>query len=204
MRLQKFLKGKIKQSGKNVGMATCGLCGENKKCFAFLKDTFTDLDQLKTRVFCADCSPLFSAELLKTAFYITEKDVKKIKQHEFESILKTIDLPCVFSFSASRKKHRLFRSRVSTDRRHIFISTDTGEVELNLDKDLKLFDYLSELYNKHKLSKAELSADWNIANVVKIGSDKYFEFLKRTEKYRGTPKYELLINFLNKRNGRQK
>lgn len=199
VKIKDFLKNRLAFEAKSVGEKKCALCGDKAECFDVLRDTFTDLDNLQGRYCCQDCSPLFSTELLKTAFYITTSNIRKLKQNEFAEVLKEIEFPCILSFSASRKKHRLFRSTVSLSPERVFISTDTGEVILNLKKDLKLFDYLNKLYNEFKVTKAELiSGEWTFYSIKKVGMVEYQNFLRITKATRGTEKYNLLISFLCK------
>lgn len=177
----------------------CGICGQDKECKEILSDTFTDLDNLKSKVFCDNCIKLFDNQWLKTAFYWTKKEKRKCQQKDFENVLKNIEFPCLLSFSESRKKHRLFRTKWSYSRREVYISTDTGEVCLNLDRDMKLFDYLLKFYSENKVSKEWMKMEIPTGAIKKIGLEKYLEFQDRIKNEKGTAKFNLLIDFINKK-----
>lgn len=199
MNLQHFLKNRIIVDLPNTYQRnTCGVCGEATNCFDILKNTFTNLDQLKNQYICVRCVPLFSGKWLKTAFYFTNNKLQAIKQSDFEQILRNIEFPCVLSFSESRKKHRLFRSKVSVHHSCVYISVDDGEVCLNLNKDLPLFDYLLDFYRHNKVNKEWLLGELPTYAIESIGIKKYLEFQQKIQKYKGTQKYKILISFLNK------
>jgi hypothetical protein len=175
----------------------CGICGEKKECKEILKDTFTDLDNLKSKSFCKKCIKLFDNKWLKTSFYWTAENKKTIKQNDFEKILLNLEYPCLLSFSESRKKHRLFRSKWTYFSNEIYISTDYGEEILN-KHDLYFFKYLLDFYKNNKISKSWLLEGFPTGFIEKIGFEKYFKFCEKAKFYKGTLKYKLLVNFLNK------
>lgn len=204
MKLKDFVKSrtlekKYKKLHKGV---ICGVCGEVTDCYSdVISDTFTNLDQLSSHYICPECACLFADSWRKSAFYITESECRKIQQKEFEDILFNgyIVFPCILSFSESRKKHRLFRSKISYSTAQVFVSTDDGEVVFNIEEDKKLFFYLLELYNNYKLSKSWLEAgEWPTNVIPQVGLEKYLEYREKVKKHVGTAKYKLIINFLNK------
>jgi len=202
--MKTFLQKRITfEGGKSIGLNICGICKEYLECFDVLKDTFTNLDEVGTGVFCAECAPLFTTEWLKTAFYFTEKEMRKLKQAEFEDLLfnNKLEFPCVLSFSASRKKHRLYRSNISNSPEHVYISTDNGEVDLNIEKDKKIFDAMKKLYS-FKISKEWIkTGNYPSGAIAVIGLQQFMKLEKELKKHRGTEKFNLLVDFLNKPNG---
>ena len=175
----------------------CGIC-QKKQGTNKLKDTFTDCDYLPSKVFCEECFKLFDTEWLKTCFYWTKKEKRKIKQCDFEKILNNLEFPCLLSFSESRKKHRLFRTKWSATANKVYVSTDTGEVILNMRQDLPIFNYLCDFYRNNKISKSWIVGEFPAGAIKQIGIPKYLEFLQKVKKIKGTQKFELLVKFLNK------
>lgn len=185
---------------KVIQDAICGRCGEKRDCYSdTLRDTFTNLDQLKSPNICGECAPYFSGELLKTAFCITEDGIQHLRQSDFERLVfgRNLQFPCILSFSASRKKHRLFRSRVTNSYTDIRISTDDGEVRFSLPADERLFAYLAKFYNDTGCSKSELLSLLAYRTIEKIGMAGLMEFERRTTPHKGTAKYKLIVDFLN-------
>lgn len=202
MHISTFVAGRTadRQFSKLEQDKTCGVCQKQGTCYSdVLLNTFTDLDKLSSKYICHECSCLFSGVLLKTAFYITSTEVKKLKQNEFEKLLfiDGLDYPCALSFSESRKKHRLYRTPVTLDSRNVYISTDDGYITLNIERDRGLFYYLNNLYNE-KISKEWLrSGKFPPMAIERIGLDRYLDFQKITERLINTAKYNLIISFLN-------
>lgn len=200
--LQNFIKNRIKyELPKNSINGLCGVCGESNKCYDILKDTFTNLDMLKNKMICKNCVPLFSDKWRKSAFYFTKKKLIKLKQNEFEDLIfkEKLEFPCILSFSESRKKHRLFKSKISYSNEKINISTDSGMVTLCLHKDQKLFTHLKQIYN-WKFPKSAIKTGnyhsgyfkkFNIPITNFLISENY---LKR---FRNTLKFNLLLQFIN-------
>lgn len=204
MKLKDFVKSRTleKEYKKLHNNVECGVCQDITDCYSdVISDTFTNLDQLSTHYICKECSCLFADSWRKSAFYINKKECKKIQQKEFEDILFNahIVFPCILSFSESRKKHRLFRSKISYSPLMVYVSTDDGEVVFNIEQDKELFFYLSELYNSYKLSKSWLEAgEWPTNVIPQVGLEKYLEYREKVKKHVGTAKLHLIINFLNK------
>jgi hypothetical protein len=173
----------------------CGLCQE-EGAIDILKDTFTDLDSLKSHVFCAEHAKLFDSEVLKTSFYIYDNQVFKIKQHELAGIIfGSIQFPSKISFSKSRKKHRLFRTKDSLNKNNIIVSTDDGDVVIDQEQDKSLFDYLNYLY-KQKIPKSELLNGLSMSSTAKIGFKEFNKFKTTIGKILKTKKLELLVDML--------
>jgi hypothetical protein len=85
-------------------------------------------------------------------------------------------------------------------RQKVYISTDSGDVILDLDEDLKLFKVLDQFYNKHKVSKSWIESGKYPVNFIKeIGYNEYNMFEKYVSDYRNSSKFSLLIKFLNKK-----
>jgi hypothetical protein len=177
----------------------CGICGKDADK-DILRDTFTDLDSLKSHVFCEDCSTLFDGEFLKTSFYITEKEKRAIKQNElYDLIFLTASFPCKISFSKSRKKHRLFRTKWSPDEATIIVSTDDGDILLSRKKDKEIAEYLLYLYNEKQSSKSDILQGFTTSQSLKrIGIDEYLRYKKKVGKLIKTKKLELLVDIINK------
>lgn len=184
---------------------TCGRCGYLGDCYSdVIKDTFTNLDELRSPYICQACAPYFNGDLLKSAFYITDTEVRLLKQADFEPLVfgKQLEFPCLLSFSASRKKHRLYRARPTYSYHLIRIATDDGEVELT-PADFALFDYLANLYNETECTKAELLTSLNQRTIDTIGMARLLDFRRRTAPYLGSAKYKLIVGFLNLWNPKQ-
>lgn len=176
----------------------CAICRKKKKCKKILKKTFTDLDYLQGRFFCKNCIKLFNNKWLKTSFYWTKKNKRKIKQNQFYNLINNLKFPCLISFSESKKKHRLFRSKWSINKNKVYISLDNGNVILNLNKDLKLLNYLQKFYLKYNIQKKWLLNIFPIEIIKKIGFKQYLFFLKKTKYIKQTKKYKFFIKILNK------
>lgn len=177
-------------------MTNCGICRTNEGTNT-LPDTFTDTDYLTTKAFCDGCIPLFDTQWLKTSFYWTRQEKKKIKQQEFYDILHKLEFPCLLSFTVSRKKHRLFRSKWSLSNKEVYISTDTEDVVLNLDKALPVLDYLQRFYRENKVSKDWIINEFPTNAIKKIGFEKYIQLQKKIKKIKGTPTLDLFVKFIN-------
>lgn len=200
-----FLKNRVKISLPSRSRNTiCGICGRYTDCYDILKKTFTNLDELYSRYICADCAPLFSIEWLKTGFYFTQNEMHKMKQHEYEYILfnQCIEFPCMISFSESRKKHRLYRTKISTSLDQVNLSTDMGNFIFNINPDSydnRVFWHLANMYNDYKISKSWLIDGFPMNAIYKtIGLKKYKELMELIHPIRWDYKLNLIVKFLNK------
>jgi hypothetical protein len=203
--MKSLIGDKLPMADKKIiyGSFVCDVCGESiTESVQVLGDTFTDRERLKNGHICRECSRLFSDEFRKTAIYCTEKELKKLKQSDFENLLfeGQIEFPCLISFSESRKKHRLFRTRVSLSRLNVFVSTDSGEVEFDLEEDAETFSVISDFYNKYTVSKGWIeTGEYPTQTYITIGYDVIKDFENKISSYRGTRKFILMIAFLNKK-----
>ncbi len=179
---------------------TCAVCRKNKGTIEQFTETFTDLDGIKGGKICERCQPLFSGKWLKTAFYFHNNEKRNLKQNEIADILfKKMEFPCLISFSKSRKKHRLFRTKTSYAANDVILSTDDGDIHLNQNEDKKIFLFLEKLYNDYAIKKEDLLNNFESSFALKkIGMANYFLFKKIIKKIKGTPKYEFLIDIINK------
>jgi hypothetical protein len=201
MKIKNFINQRIPaQLKKPIRTDVCGVCYEYLECFDVLKGTFTNLDEVGTGVFCKQCAALFSTDWLKTAFYITLTGMYKLKQAEFEELLFNgkIEFPCILSFSSSRKKHRLYRSNISYHPRCVYISLDSGDVILDLKKDKKIFGSLKKLYSFNISKEWIKTGEYPAKALVIMGLQEFMKLENELKKHRGTKKFNLLVDFLNK------
>lgn len=177
----------------------CWCCENTEVFFDMISDNFNSFEEFKWDGVCKECLPLFNADYRKKSFYITDKEAKTIKQNEIFNILHNIKLPCIISFTDSNKKHRLFRSKISTEKENVCIILDDWYLFLNLEKDIKILDKIDEFYKKNKVSK-----EWIIEGTYPVGAIKKYdlsEFLeleKLVKPLRGGQKLKYLVAFCNK------
>lgn len=202
MKLKNFIKLPESSKKRKPYKGPCSVClEETTEIVDLLTNSFTDREKIKDLKVCPSCSKLFDDEYRKSAFYATKKETKKIQQKDFEDILFVSGpkFPCVLSFSESRKKHRMFRSQVSMCQESVHISTDSGCVVLNLKQDKTLFQKMSEFYNKYKMSKSWIkNGNYPVPVIQQIGYKEFCEYESCFKESRGSPKFELLLNFVNK------
>jgi hypothetical protein len=191
------------KKGKSLGIKKCTICQKNKECYSYIKDTFTNLDQIRNNYYtCQECMVLFSGDMLKTAFYIDKDTIIKLKQADIQDYVfyKTLVFPCLISFSESRKKHRLYRTKPTLSYDNINVSTDISSISINRGKDISFFEYLSYLYNTFEIPKAMLeNGNISVHYINIMGIDEYNTFKQKTKTHIDTEKYKFLIKILNKK-----
>lgn len=179
-------------------LSYCGYCNEKLKLFDIFGPNCPYHNILTNKYVCDGCSILFSDYFRKNHFYIIKNEVKLVSQSELADILRNIELPCILSYTESNKIGRLPFSKINYDRNKFIIRTDKLDVELDLDTDIDLMNYLENLYNSYKLSK-----EWLITGeiptqvIITMGLDVYAEYLSKTNPIRGNPKLNILVAFIN-------
>jgi len=201
MQLKNFIKIDKKTAytqGKSVGVCACGYCQDELECFDIFGPNCPYHNILTSPYICSDCSVLFSDYFRKNHLYITKTEIKLVRQNEIANILRNIELPSILSFTESNKIGRLPLCKINYDRNNYIIRTDKLDVELDLDTDIELMDWLENLYNSYKLSK-----EWIITGEIPVqviqtmGLELYEEYLTRTNGIREHPKLRLLCAFIN-------
>ncbi len=186
---------------KRTMVTSCGYCQEeNIECYYIFGPNTPHYPILSNKFLCEDCCRVFSDYYRKKSFYITEEEVKLIKQNEIADILRNIKVPSILSFTESNKIARLPYSVMNYSKRDYILRCDKESVHFNLFEDVPLMDYLEGLYNDFSLTKKELlTGDLKDKKRKEMGVNNIIKFLEKTEKLRGSYKYKILINFINKK-----
>jgi hypothetical protein len=180
------------------GIGACGYCSEQLELFDIFGPNCPYHNILTNKYVCDDCSRLFSDYFRKNHFYIIKNEIKLVSQSELADILRNVELPCILSYTESNKIGRLPLCKINYDRNKFIIRTDKLDVELDLDTDIDLMNFLESLYNSYKLSK-----EWIITGeiptqiILSMGLDLYQEYLTKTNPIRGNPKLNVLVAFIN-------
>lgn len=183
---------------KSVGVGFCGYCQEELELFDVFGANCPYHNILTGKYICQNCTILFSDFLRKNHLYITKEETRLVSQSELASILRNIKLPSIISYTESNHIGRLPLCKINYDRNSYIIRTDKLDIELNLDTDIELMNWLENLYNSYKLSK-----EWIITGEIptqiiqNMGIDIYQEYLEKTNPIREHPKLRLLVAFCN-------
>lgn len=201
MKLKNFVKkpvGYKQPEYKSKGVGNCGYCQEDLELFDVFGPNCPYHNILTNSYICADCSVLFSDFLRKNHLYITENETKLVSQSELADILRNIQLPSILSFTESNKIGRLPLSKINYSRNNYVVRTDKLDIELDLDTDIELMNWLENLYNSYKLSKEWIITGGIPSQIIQtMGIELYQKYLEKTNPIRDHPKLRLLVAFCN-------
>lgn len=181
----------------------CGICQTDTLCRSDARsNNFTNHEEVTSLLVCDKCLKLLASDYRKRSFYITQEQARTVSQWEIYDILNNMEYPCILSFTDSNKKHRLFRSLVSTSPRDVVIVLDDRYLRFNLEKEVSLLHYLSDFYNAHKVSKKDM-AKWvfPINTMKKIWLENVVDYMEVLKPYIGTDILDYFIKFINKTDG---
>lgn len=147
-------------------------------------------------------------------FLCTERELRFLKREDIQDILfSEIPVPFVLVVTFGFKKHTTFKSKLNLSNKNFIITTDKGDVKINIEEVKELFPILQKWYTvlpekiETKDKQTFFSKDdilfscSNSSKIERYGLTEYFTENQIIAKYRGTLYLELLAYILNKREG---
>lgn len=185
----------------------CKICGkQTTRYFAekkILSEKFNDFDcckQIKSDIVCVLCaSCIKNATLRRSCFYADENKLVYFKKDDIEKIVfnmsKLVQVPFVFCFTQSFKKHNSFKAQPNYSTSCFSIQFENERFLFDTKKCSELYyNVLKPAYFELLLSKEELLTG-NYTSLVE--PKKLFELEAKLKAHRGTSVFEFLVFILN-------